>query len=639
MAPAFTFLASIHETAAAPGGSIGIGVQAWLATLPVAVVGLLLVGLRWPASRAMPVTYLVAAGLALWVWQVSPAKVAAASVNGLVVTATLLFIIFGAILLLNTLQESGAMRTIRRSFTDITPDRRIQVIVIAWLFGSFIEGSAGFGTPAAVAVPLLVGLGFPAMAAVVAGMIIQSTPVSFGAVGTPILVGVGSGLAGDAGVAAYAEAAAGDWPGFLKLIGARVSVLHGVTGTVVPLIVVAVMTRFFGRNRSWREGLEVWRFALFAAVAMTVPYMAIAHLLGPEFPSMLGALVGLAIVVTAAKRGWLMPDRAQPWDFDRRESWPAEWTGTIEVGDGDFRGRAPMSLGRAWLPYVLVAGLLILTRLRELPGFAALLGEDRASLAAILRSWRLVWPDIFGSGITARVEPLYLPGTVFILVALLTWWLHRMDTGAFVRACRRSGRTMVSASTALVFTVPMVQVFIHTDGGAAGYDRMPIVLAEGVAAVAGGAWPIFAPFIGGFGAFVAGSNTVSNMMFALFQFETGVRIGVDPGWVVALQAVGGAAGNIICVHNVVAAAAVVGLVGQEGAVIRKTLLPFAYYALMAGALGYAILAWPTQGGWNAGTLLAGGLALAIAATVAWALRQRPALVPTDSGRPSPPSPR
>ena len=97
---------------------------------------------------------------------------------------------------MNTLQQSGALRTIRRGFTDITPDRRIQVIIIAWLFGSFIEGSAGFGTPAAVAVPLLVGLGFPALAAVVAGMLIQSTPVSFGAAGTPILVGVSTGLSG-----------------------------------------------------------------------------------------------------------------------------------------------------------------------------------------------------------------------------------------------------------------------------------------------------------------------------------------------------------------------------------------------------------------------------------------------------------
>ena len=140
-----------------------------LALLPIVTVAVFLVGLRWPASRAMPLSYVVAAVLAFAVWQVPGVQVAAATINGLVVAFTLLYIIFGAILLLNTLQESGAIKAIRQGFTDITPDRRVQVIIVAWLFGSFIEGSAGFGTPAAVAVPLLVGLGFPGMAAVMAG--------------------------------------------------------------------------------------------------------------------------------------------------------------------------------------------------------------------------------------------------------------------------------------------------------------------------------------------------------------------------------------------------------------------------------------------------------------------------------------
>lgn len=144
----------------------------------------------------------------------------------------------------------------------------------------------------------------------------------------------------------------------------------------------------------------------------------------------------------------------------------------------------------------------------------------------------------------------------------------------------------------LVFTVPMVQVFINSSGGEAGLEKMPIVLAEGVASLTGSSWPFFSPFIGGFGAFVAGSNTVSNMMFSLFQFGVGQHIGVDPTWVVALQAVGGAAGNTICVHNVVAASAVVGLIGKEGAIIRKTLPVFGYYAIVAGAIGSLIL-------WNA----------------------------------------
>ena len=175
---------------------MSVGALSIMSLLPIIVVAVFLVLLRWPASRAMPLSFGVAILLALGVWQVPAVQVVAASINGLIVALTLLYIIFGAILLLNTLQESGALKVIRKGFTDITPDRRVQVIIIAWLFGAFIEGTAGFGTPAAVAVPLLVGLGFPGMAAVMAGMIIQSTPVSFGAAGTPILVGVNNGLSG-----------------------------------------------------------------------------------------------------------------------------------------------------------------------------------------------------------------------------------------------------------------------------------------------------------------------------------------------------------------------------------------------------------------------------------------------------------
>jgi len=190
--------------------------------------------------------------------------------------------------------------------------------------------------------------------------------------------------------------------------------------------------------------------------------------------------------------------------------------------------------------------------------------------------------------VNLKLQPLYLPGTIFVIVSLITCVLHQMSASSYARALKTSWKTMLRASIALIFTVPMVQVFINSDGNA-DLLKMPNELAEGVANVAQGAWPLVAPLVGGFGAFVAGSNTVSNMMFSLFQFGVGERIGADPSWIVALQAVGGAAGNIICVHNVVAASAVVGLVGKEGFVIRKTLPAFLYYALTAGAIGFLIV--------------------------------------------------
>ena len=580
---------------------MSIAVLTLLSLLPIIVVAVFLVGLRWPASRAMPLSYVTAVTLALLVWQVPGLQVVAASVNGVIVTLTLLYIIFGAILLLNTLQESGAIKTIRQGFTDITPDRRVQVIIIAWLFGAFIEGSAGFGTPAAVAVPLLVGLGFPGMAAVTAGMIIQSTPVSFGAAGTPILVGVNTGLTGgldrvhEAGYVAsctdaQALAQCAEWSSFLAAIGLKVAILHAIAGTLIPLILVAFMTRFFGRSRSIAEGLQIWPFALFSALAMTIPYFAAGYFLGPEFPALVGSVVGLFVVVAAARAGFLVPRPEAAWEFDRKENWPADWTGSIEVKD-IAHASGSMGMVKAWAPYGVVALLLLGSRLIT-------------PLRTALQSWTITWPEMFGTSINANaVQPLFLPGFLFILTSLITFALHRIPGDAYKRAWTTSFRVTASASVALIFTVPMVQVFLNSMGGAAGYERMPIVLAEGIAALAGGVWPIFAPFIGGIGAAVAGSNTVSNMMFSLFQFEMGGRIMVDPTWIVALQAIGGAAGNMICVHNVVAASAVVGLLGREGTVIRMTVIPFLYYALLPGSLGYLFVSYASTGFLNIGTLL------------------------------------
>ncbi|MED5461551.1 MAG: L-lactate permease, partial [Pseudomonadota bacterium] len=375
----------------------------------------------------------------------------------------------------------------------------------------------------------------------------------------------------------------------------KVAFLHAVAGTFVPLIVVSIMTRIFGSNRTFAEGLRAWKFAVFAAFAMTVPYLLAAVFLGPEFPSLLGGLAGLVIVITAAKKGILVPKDV--WHFAPKQDWRPDWSGTIDIRPGDVVDRN-IGMFRAWSPYLVVAGLLVITRLDSLP-FKAWMQDVAVRI-----------PDIFGTHITVNVEPLYLPGTIFLVAVIYTWLCHSMDRAALGRAIGKSGRTALSASTALIFTVPMVQVFINSGGGLSGYERMPIELADGVAELAGGAWPLFATFIGGLGAFVAGSNTVSNMMFSSFQFGVGQRIGVDPTWIVALQAVGGASGNMICVHNVVAASAVVGMLGREGMVIRQTFFPFVYYALFTASVGYFFVWSGSLGVVNAGTLIAAAIVIA-----------------------------
>ncbi|RMF69783.1 MAG: L-lactate permease [Cyanobacteria bacterium J069] len=546
-----------------------------IAALPILTVFVLLLGARLPAGRAMPIAYLVTVAIALWIWRVPASWVAASSIQGLFIALEILYIVFGAVLLLNTLQASGAIPAIRQSLLSVSGDRRVQVIIIAWLFGSFIEGASGFGTPAVICVPLLVAIGFPAMAAVLVALIIQSTPSTFGAVGTPILIGIDAGLGGVEAVQIQAAALGLTYPQYLKAIGADAGVLHGIVGTFIPLILAVVLTVFFGDRPSLRQGLAAWKFALFAGLAFTLPYAITASVLGPEFPTIMGGLVGLALVVPVARQGWLLPK--DPWDFPPRDRWDEAWTGiTVSSTPGDraeLPGDRPlMHPVRAWLPYVLVGLLLVISRV-VLP------------VQSALRAVRISWVEILGTPLTATILPLYLPPTILLAVVGITYVLHQMKPADLQRAIADAVPVIRKVTLALGAAVLMARVFINSGTNDSGLASMPLTLADAMSAIAGQSWPLFAPLVGLIGAFVAGSVTVSNMMFSLFQFGVADQLNLSTRLILALQCVGASAGNMICVSNIVAAAATVGLLGREGIIIRKLLLPAFYYIGLSGLLG------------------------------------------------------
>lgn len=546
---------------------------ALVAFSPIVVAAILLVGLNWPAKKAMPVAFALTVAIALTFWDMSANRVLASVFQGLGITVAVLWIVFGAIFLLNTLKHTGAITTIRNGFTDISPDRRIQAIIIAWCFGSFIEGASGFGTPAAIAAPLLVAIGFPALAAVLMGMMIQSTPVSFGAVGTPIIVGVNKGL--DTHNITEALIANGsNWDVYLQQITTSVALIHASVGTLMPILMAMMLTRFFGKNRSWTEGLDILPFAIFAGLAFTVPYALTGVFLGPEFPSLMGGLVGLAIVVTAAKKGFLVPKTK--WDFRPENEWPAEWLGSLKMDLDEVKAK-PMSLALAWAPYVLLAVILVASRVS-------------ADFKALLLGIKVSFSNILGeTGISTAIEPLYLPGGILVFVALIAVLTQARSLAPMGKAFGESTKTLIGAGFVLVFTIPMVRIFINSGVNGADLASMPVTTANFAAGLVGEAFPMLSATVGALGAFIAGSNTVSNMMFSQFQFEVAQTLTISSVVIIALQAVGAAAGNMVAIHNVVAASATVGLLGREGATLRKTVLPTLYYLVLTGIIGMVVI--------------------------------------------------
>jgi lactate permease len=342
----------------------------------------------------------------------------------------------------------------------------------------------------------------------------------------------------------------------------------------MPLFLVMVMTKFFGRNKSWTEGFSIFPFALFAAFCFTIPYALAGVFLGPEFPSIIGGLLGLAIVTAAVRKGFLVPKDI--WDFAPPSQWPAEWMGRIEL-KMDSIATVPIGRYMAWMPYLLLAALLVISRTVKPVGDA-------------LQSVDLKFADILGEpGIGGNLQFLYLPGGLLVLVCVITYFLHRMKPADFGNALRESSGTLVGAGFVLIFTVPMVRVMINSGVNVNDIASMPIAMARGVADLLGGVYPLLAPSVGALGAFLAGSNTVSNLMLSQFQYETATLIGVSGALLVAAQSVGAAAGNMIAIHNVVAASATVGLLGREGVTLRITIMPTIYYVLLAGLISMIAL--------------------------------------------------
>jgi lactate permease len=308
--------------------------------------------------------------------------------------------------------------------------------------------------------------------------------------------------------------------------------------------------RFFSPEGTWNHGLSFWKPALGAGAAFTLPAYLAAVFLGPEFPSLIGASVGLLLALYVLRR-----------PRERGKSLP----------------NGAMSFPRAIVPYSLLGGMLVLTRLHALP------------LRDWLQSFTLSFRDILGTDIGATVSPLYLPGTLFLAVSLVAFRLYGFD-GARVRSAMLPSLARLGPSAiALGAALPMVRIFIHSGENAIGLGSMPLEMASHGAAMVGGYWPLIAPLVGALGSFLSGSATFSNLMFADLQVLAAGRAGAPPELILALQTLGASAGNMISVLNVVAAAAVVGLSGKEGAVIRFSLLPMLCFCALTGLLGLALV--------------------------------------------------
>lgn len=530
--------------------------EALLAFIPIVFCVVVMAVFNWPAKIAMPITWLMASILGFFFWGMDLLELVAYSVSGLFSSIEVLIIIFGAILVMNTLKMSGGMAAINNGFRSISADARVQAVIIGFLFVSFIEAAAGFGTPAALAAPLMISLGFPPVAAVVVALICDSACVAFGAIGTPVVQAVtcmGPEVATDA---------------FVQEMSLWTAIPHAVVMIVLPFIAVAIMCKFFSKERSIKPALEALPFCVFAGACFAVPYVLVNIFVGYEFPSLFGSLIALVITVVAAKCKFLTPKKV--WHFGEESSWDDSWKATHAPAPPK---ESKMSLVKAWIPYVLIALILVATRIPAL-GLKGLFNQVGSIF--VIKSG-----ELFGVPNTAfTLKWAYVPGTVFILIALVTVLLHKMKAKDVKDAWVASFKQVSGAAIALIFGLAMVQIMRYSgsnDVASTDMKSMIFYMAESLSKVGQDLYIIISPIIGVLGSFISGSNTVAVTLFANLQEQAANNLGLNAAIIVAANTIGGSIGNMVCVNNVVAACATAGTAGREGKIIRINAIPAAIY--------------------------------------------------------------
>ena len=513
--------------------------SALVAASPVLFFLLALTALRLQGLTAALLAVLLSAAVSLLVFGMPTKQVAGAALLGF---ASGLFpigyIVLMAVWLYKLTIRSGKFDVIRGSIATISEDQRIQVILIAYCFGGFLEGAAGFGVPIAICAALLVELGFQPLKAAMLCLLANAAAGAYGAIGIPVLVGAQQG-------------------------GVELSAMSGWLALLVQLVALSVPALLVLVLDGWRGLRETWPVLLFVGIVFSGVQTLILLLLGPELVDIvapLAAMGGLAGFMQLWRPKRIYREAGAPPRSERR------W-----------------SLGevlRAWSPFYLLTAVILAW---SLPAFKALFASGGALSTTVLRlpvamlHQRVQEMPPFSDG--ERLLPavwnlgwLNASGTAILVAALLTvLFSPRLSTRAAAAQLVAAGRQMWKPLT----TVSLVMAVAYITNYSGASSTIALALAK-----AGGAFVLLAPVIGWLGVFMTGSVVNSNTLFAHLQAVTAAQIGLSPALLVAANTAGGVMAKLVSPQSIAIAAAAVSLVGREAEIMRSTL-----------AWSFGLLAW------------------------------------------------
>lgn len=517
-----------------------------IASIPIILTIILTVFCNMPAKKVFPIAWLICSVLAYFNWGMSIKYILAFSFVGILSSIDVILIIFGAILLMTMLKKIGAMNCIENMFNGITSDARIQLIIIGFAFSSFLEGAAGFGTPAAIAAPFLVALGFEPFLAAVVCLLFNSVPVSFGAAGTPTNVSF------DAikNVLLSCQVDVSYWKNLLSIL-----TLIGLNIGAFFIVFIAVCI-FLKKNKYpvFKNVLPVLPLCTCTCLVYFVISFLIASYIGPELVS-IGAATGcMFFCIYMVKRGYLVPVHI----IENKKA--------KVVADNLVK----ISLLKSWLPYIVIALWLVVTRLPSI------------GLKQYISSFSISLNEIFGvHGASLSFKWLNNPGLFpFVFVVVLFIILFRIEKNTVCEIFLLSLKQVSGAVFSLLSGFALLYIYRYSSYNNSGLDSMLLSMARGLADFSGKYYLYISPVIGSIGTFMFGSNTVSNLMFTPLQFEMGSLLHIPQIIFVVLQNQSGAIGNMICINNIIAVCATTGVFGKEGELIKINFLPWFFYTII-----------------------------------------------------------
>lgn len=515
-----------------------VNVLTWLlAFSPIAVVLVLMVGFRWGGNRAGPVGWLVAMAVAWFFFGAGPGVLAYSQLRGVLLTLYVLYIIWMALFLYRVVDEAGAITVIGKGIVRLTADPTMQLLLLAWVFSSFLQGVAGFGVPIAVVAPLLIGLGFPPVVAVAAVAIGHSWSVTFGDMASSF-----QALIAATGLSGYELA---PWSAFFL----------GVACFACGIAAAWTLDR----GRSLRQG---WPALLLVGIVMAGVQAALAVSGLWNLAGFGAGLAGLAVGAVTAR-------------LPRYQQAAAP---VVQGPAAPDRGKPALSLGLALAPYLCL--IVVVTAAELWPWLNNVLDQVKIQVQFPELQTSYGWVTPAGPGRTISV--FGHAGALLVYVSLAFYAVYWL-TGHYTRGVghRILQQTLHSAVPSSIGIATMVGFAMAMD-----HSGMTYILAEGLARAAGRFYPIVAPFIGLLGAFMTGSNTNSNVVFAPLQMEAAKLLGINALLILGAQTTGGALGSMLAPAKLIVGCSTAGLAGQEGRVLKKTLGPG---LLIAGLVG--VLAW------------------------------------------------